>query len=121
MKKIEAVIDPFKLEEVRHALTAIGIEEFSVNDIKAFGRQQGPKQTYRGTVFLADSTPEIKIELVLPDNRMEEAIGAIAKGTGTNCKISHQVFVSSIDVFMAQPSENLDPRLQNAAPFKNYA
>jgi nitrogen regulatory protein P-II 1 len=97
MKKIEAIIKPFKLEEVRTALDEIGIEEMTVSEVKAFGRQHAHKEVYRGTEFPVASLPEMKIELVLQDSCTDEAVAAIIKGTKTSKSGPGRIFVSQID------------------------
>jgi len=80
MKKIEAIIKPFKLDEVKDALDEIGIEEMTVSEVKAFGRPNVHVEVYRGTEFPVGSVPEIKIELMVAENQAEAAVAAIAKG-----------------------------------------
>ena len=96
MKKIEAIIKQSKLEEVQSAVDEIGIEEMTVSEVKAFGRQKGHKETYRGTTFQVGFQPEIKIELVLQDNRLNAAVAAITKALETTAIGRGGVFVSEI-------------------------
>lgn len=77
MKKIEAIIKPFKLEEVKESLDAIGIRGITVSEVKGFGRQKGHTELYRGAEYVVDFLPKIKIEIVLPDNLVESAVEAI--------------------------------------------
>ena len=77
MKKIEAIIKPFKLEEVKDALGEVGIEGMTVSEVKGFGRQKGHTEIYRGSEYTVDFLPKIKIEMVIPDNRVDAALGAI--------------------------------------------
>ncbi len=79
MKKIEAIIKPFKLEEVKDALADLGIEGMTVSEVKGFGRQKGHTEIYRGSEYTVDFLPKIKIEVVLADSLLESAVGAIVK------------------------------------------
>ena len=79
MKKIEAIIKPFKLEEVKDALNEIGIEGMTVSEVKGFGRQKGHTEIYRGSEYTVDFLPKIKIELVVADGQIDAAVGAIVK------------------------------------------
>ena len=97
MKKIEAIIKPFKLEEVKDTLGEIGVEGMTVIEGKGFGRQKGHTEIYRGSEYTVDFLPKIKLELVLPDNRIEAAITAIVKAAKTGKIGDGKVFVSTID------------------------
>src|ERR1700757_5173346 len=97
MKKIEAIIKPFKLEEVKDALGEIGIEGMTVTEVKGFGRQKGHTEIYRGSEYTVDFLPKIKIELVLGDDKLDEAVDAIVKTAKTGKIGDGKVFVSSID------------------------
>src|SRR5664279_716418 len=97
MKKIEAIIKPFKLEEVKDALGEIGIEGMTITEVKGFGRQKGHTEIYRGSEYTVDFLPKIKLELVLPDNRIDVAIAAIVKAAKTGKIGDGKVFVSKID------------------------
>ena len=77
MKKIEAIIKPFKVEEVKDALAEIGLEGMTVSEVKGFGRQKGHTEIYRGSEYTVDFLPKIKLEIVLPDNRVDAAVKAI--------------------------------------------
>src|SRR3977135_3720025 len=83
MKKIEAIIKPFKLEEVKDALADLGIEGMTVSEVKGFGRQKGHTEIYRGSEYTVDFLPKIKIEVVLADSLLESAVGAIVKAAKT--------------------------------------
>ena len=96
MKKIEAIIKPFKLEEVKDALGEIGIEGMTVTEVKGFGRQKGHTEIYRGSEYTVDFLPKIKIELVLPDEKLEDAITAIVKAAKTGKIGDGKVFVSDV-------------------------
>src|SRR5580698_8551444 len=95
MKKIEAIIKPFKLEEVKDALSQIGIEGMTVSEVKGFGRQKGHTEIYRGSEYKVDFLPKIKIEL--PDARVENAVGAIVSSAKTGKIGDGKVFVSDVE------------------------
>jgi nitrogen regulatory protein PII len=97
MKKIEAIIKPFKLEEVKDALSEIGIEGMTVSEVKGFGRQKGHTEIYRGSEYTVDFLPKIKIELVVADNRASDAVGAIVKSAKTGKIGDGKVFVSTVE------------------------
>lgn len=97
MKKIEAIIKPFKLEEVKDALGEIGIEGMTVTEVKGFGRQKGHTEIYRGSEYTVDFLPKIKLEIVAPDERVEAAISAIVKGAKTGKIGDGKVFVSNVE------------------------
>jgi nitrogen regulatory protein PII len=97
MKKVEAIIKPFKLEEVKDALGDVGIEGMTVSEVKGFGRQKGHTEIYRGSEYTVDFLPKIKIEMVLPDNRVEAAVQAIVGSAKTGKIGDGKIFVSSID------------------------
>jgi nitrogen regulatory protein P-II 1 len=97
MKKVEAIIKPFKLEEVKDALGDVGIEGMTVSEVKGFGRQKGHTEIYRGSEYTVDFLPKIKIELVLPDDQVEAAVNTIIKTARTGKIGDGKVFVSSID------------------------
>jgi len=97
MKKIEAIIKPFKLEEVKEALAEIGVEGMTVVEAKGFGRQKGHTEVYRGSEYTVDFLPKIKIELVLPDGQAENAVAVIVKSAKTGKIGDGKVFVSDIE------------------------
>src|SRR6266704_3034376 len=97
MKKIEAIIKPFKLEEVKEALSDLGIEGMTVTEVKGFGRQKGHTEIYRGSEYTVDFLPKIKVEVVLAENRVAEAVQAIVKAAKTGKIGDGKVFVSSIE------------------------
>ena len=97
MKKVEAIIKPFKLEEVKDALGEIGIEGMTVTEVKGFGRQKGHTEIYRGSEYTVDFLPKIKVEVVLAENRVAEAVQAIVKAAKTGKIGDGKVFVSSIE------------------------
>ena len=96
MKKIEAIIKPFKLEEVQDALGQIGIEGMTVCEVKGFGRQNRHTETYRGSEYTVDFMPKIKIDLVVADQNAEQAVNVIIKSTRTDKNGDGKVFISDI-------------------------
>jgi len=97
MKKIEAIIKPFKLEEVKDALSELGIEGMTVSEVKGFGRQKGHTEIYRGSEYTVDFLPKIKLEVVLPDARLDAAVDAIVKAAKTGKIGDGKIFVSSVE------------------------
>src|SRR5476649_357025 len=97
MKKIEAVIKPFKLEEVKAALTALGIQGMTVVEVKGFGRQKGHTEIYRGSESTVDFLPKIKFEMVIADGLVDSAVQAIIKAAKTGKIGDGKVFVSPIE------------------------
>ena len=97
MKKIEAIIKPFKLDEVKDALSDIGIDGMTVSEVKGFGRQKGHTEIYRGSVYTVDFLPKIKIEIVLGDTLLASAVKAILGSAKTGKIGDGKVFVSSIE------------------------
>jgi nitrogen regulatory protein P-II 1 len=97
MKKIEAIIKPFKLEEVKDALHDVGIEGMTVSEVKGFGRQKGHTEIYRGSEYTVDFLPKIKIELVVADNKVAAATQAVVKAAKTGKIGDGKIFVSPID------------------------
>lgn len=97
MKKIEAIIKPFKLEDVKEALASMGVEGMTVSEVKGFGRQKGHTEIYRGSEYTVDFLPKIKIEIVLADAQSGPAVEAIIKAAKTGKIGDGKVFVSSIE------------------------
>jgi nitrogen regulatory protein PII len=97
MKKIEAIIKPFKLEEVKEALSGLGISGMTVSEVKGFGRQKGHTEIYRGSEYTVDFLPKIKVEAVVADGRVNEAVAAIVAAAKTGKIGDGKVFVSSIE------------------------
>ena len=97
MKKIEAIIKPFKLEEVKDALGEAGIEGMTVTEVKGFGRQKGHTEIYRGSEYTVDFLPKVKLEVVVADNSVETATKAITEAAKTGKIGDGKVFVSSIE------------------------
>ena len=97
MKKIDAIIKPFKLEDVKEALAAVGVEGMTVTEVKGFGRQKGHTEIYRGSEYTVDFLPKIKLEIVLDDERVQHAIDAIIKRAKTDKIGDGKVFVSPVE------------------------
>ncbi len=97
MKKIEAIIKPFKLDEVKAALSDIGLQGMSVMEIKGYGRQKGHKEIYWGAEYLVDFIPKIKIEMVVAADRVEEVIAAIRKAANTGKIGDGKIFVLPVE------------------------
>lgn len=97
MKKIEAIIKPFKLDEVKEALHEVGLQGITVTEAKGFGRQKGHTELYRGAEYVVDFLPKIKIEIVLEDSLLERAVEAIQKAAHTGRIGDGKVFVSAVE------------------------
>ena len=97
MKKIEAIIKPFKLDEVREALSEVGVTGLTVTEVKGFGRQKGHTELYRGAEYVVDFLPKVKVEMVLADGLVERAIDAIVKAARTGKIGDGKIFVTAVD------------------------
>ena len=97
MKKIEAIIRPFKLEDVKEALSALGVDGMTVSEVKGFGRQKGHTEIYRGSEYTSDFLPKIRVEIVLPDNQVSQAVKVIIESARTGKIGDGKIFVSTID------------------------
>ena len=97
MKKVEAIIKPFKLEEVKDALGEVGIEGMTVTEVKGFGRQKGHTEIYRGSEYTVDFLPKIKIEIVIADGQVDVAVGAIIKAAKTGKIGDGKVFILNVE------------------------
>jgi nitrogen regulatory protein P-II 1 len=97
MKKIEAIIKPFKMEDVKEALTEIGVEGMTVSEVKGFGRQKGHTEIYRGSEYTVDFLPKMKFEIVLADDRVQRAVDAIVQSAKTGKIGDGKVFVMPIE------------------------
>jgi nitrogen regulatory protein PII len=97
MKKIEAIIKPFKLEDVKEALAGLGVEGMTVSEVKGFGRQKGHTEIYRGSEYTVDFLPKLKVEVVMPDAATAQAVDAIVKAARTGKIGDGKVFVSAIE------------------------
>ena len=97
MKKLEAIIKPFKLEEVKEALAELGIEGMTVTEVKGFGRQKGHTEIYRGSEYTVDFLPKVKVEVVMADDMVEKAVTVVVAAAKTGKIGDGKVFVSKID------------------------
>ena len=97
MKKIEAIIKPFKLDEVREALSEVGVSGLTVTEVKGFGRQKGHTELYRGAEYVVDFLPKVKVEMVLGDALVERAIEAIVKAARTGKIGDGKIFVTAVE------------------------
>ncbi|WP_294929187.1 P-II family nitrogen regulator [uncultured Paracoccus sp.] len=97
MKKVEAIIKPFKLDDVKEALQEVGVQGLSVTEIKGFGRQKGHTELYRGAEYVVDFLPKVKIEAVLPDDMVDAAVEAIVNAARTDKIGDGKIFVSPVE------------------------
>lgn len=97
VKKIEAIIKPFKLDEVREALSEVGINGLTVTEVKGFGRQKGHTELYRGAEYVVDFLPKIKVEIVLSDGMVDQAVEAVIKAARTGKIGDGKIFVTSVE------------------------
>jgi nitrogen regulatory protein P-II 1 len=112
MKKIEAIIKPFKLDEVKDALADVGVVGLTVTEVKGFGRQKGHTELYRGAEYVVDFLPKVKIEIVLTDELVPKAIDAIERAARTGRIGDGKIFISPIDeVIRIRTGERGEPAL----------
>jgi len=112
MKKIEAIIKPFKLDEVKESLSTIGIQGMTVTEVKGFGRTGGKKEVYRGSAYVVDFVPKVKVEVVVPDEMVHQVIEAIEKAAKTGRIGDGKIFVTSVDeVVRIRTGERGEPAL----------
>ncbi len=97
MKKVEAIIKPFKLEEVKEALAQVGVQGLTVTEVKGFGRQKGHKELYRGAEYVVEFLPKVKLEIVTSDDRLEDVVKAIVKSASTGRIGDGKIFVSPVE------------------------
>ena len=97
MKKVEAIIKPFKLDEVREGLSEIGVTGLTVTEVKGFGRQKGHTELYRGAEYVVDFLPKVKVEVIVADNLTERALEAIVKAARTGKIGDGKIFVTSVE------------------------
>src|SRR5438132_1639682 len=97
MKKIEAIIQPFKLDDVKEALQSIGIDGLTITEVRGHGRQKGHTEVYRGNEYTVDLLPKIKIEAVLPDNLVEAAVSSVLKTARTGKIGDGKIFLTTVD------------------------
>jgi nitrogen regulatory protein P-II 1 len=108
MKKIEAIIKPFKLDEVREALSEVGVTGLTVTEVKGFGRQKGHTELYRGAEYVVDFLPKIKLEIVVGDETVDSAIEAIVKAARTGKIGDGKIFVTNIEQIVRIRTGELD-------------
>ena len=97
MKKIEAIIKPFKLEDVKEALSGVGVEGMTVSEVKGFGRQKGHTEIYRGSEYTVDFLPKLKLEIVVSDGAVEAAVNAIMKAANTGKIGDGKIFILPVE------------------------
>ena len=97
MKKIEAIIKPFKLDEVKEALSEIGIQGMTVTEVKGFGRTGGKKEVYRGSAYVVDFVPKVKIEIIVKDDLVHQVLSTITEAAKTGRIGDGKIFVTSVD------------------------
>ena len=97
MKKVEAIIKPFKLDDVRDALSAVGVKGMTITEVKGFGRQKGHKEIYRGAEYLVDFLPKVKMEMVVPTELVEQVVKKIIEAARTGSIGDGKIFVSSVE------------------------
>ena len=97
MKKIEAIIKPFKLDDVKEALSEVDIQGITVSEVRGFGRQKGHTELYRGAEYVVDFLPKLKVEVVLPDDRVDRAVEAIEQAARTGRIGDGKIFVSNVE------------------------
>ena len=97
MKKIEAIIKPFKLDEVKESLSSIGIQGMTVTEVKGFGRTGGKKEVYRGSAYVVDFVPKVKIEIIVKDDMVHQVLSAITEAAKTGRIGDGKIFVTSVD------------------------
>jgi nitrogen regulatory protein P-II 1 len=97
VKKVEAIIKPFKLEEVKEALAGVGIQGLTVTEVKGFGRQKGHKELYRGAEYVVEFLPKVKLEIVVTDDKIQAVVEAIVKAASTGRIGDGKIFVSKVE------------------------
>jgi len=97
MKKVEAVIKPFKLDEVKEALHKLGVQGLTVTEVKGFGRQKGHTELYRGAEYVVDFLPKIKLEVVISDEMVDKVVGAVIESAGTGRIGDGKIFILPLD------------------------
>ena len=97
MKKIEAIIKPFKLDEVKESLSAIGVQGMTVSEVKGFGRTGGKKEVYRGSAYVVDFVPKVKVEIIVPNDSVQQVVTVITEAARTGKIGDGKIFITSID------------------------
>jgi len=108
MKKIETIIKPFKLDDVREALSEIGITGMTVTEVKGFGRQKGHTELYRGAEYVVDFLPKVKLEIILPEEQVENCIDAVIQAARTGKVGDGKIFVTSVEKIVRIRTGDLD-------------
>ena len=109
MKKIEAILQPFKLDDVREALKKVGIDGMTIYDVRGHGRQKGHKEVYRGQEYQVDLLPKVKLECVLPEERVDETVGAIMEAARTGSIGDGKIFISDMpEAIQIRSGQSLD-------------
>jgi len=108
MKLITAIIKPFKLDDVREALSEVGVNGITVTEVKGFGRQKGHTELYRGAEYVVDFLPKVKLEIALPDNLVERAVEAISHAARTGKIGDGKIFISTLDQVIRIRTGELD-------------
>ncbi len=97
MKRVEAIIKPFKLEEIKEALAGVGIQGLTVSEVKGFGRQKGHKELYRGAEYVVEFLPKVKVEVIVADEQLQAVVDAIVKAASTGRIGDGKIFISPIE------------------------
>ncbi len=97
MKKVEAIIKPFKLDEVKEALGSVGVQGITVTEVKGFGRQRGHTELYRGAEYVVDFLPKVKLEIIVKDDQVEDVVDAVATAAKTGRIGDGKIFVTTVD------------------------
>ena len=97
MKKIEAIIKPFKLDEVKDALSEVGVQGMTVTEVKGFGRTGGKKEVYRGSAYVVDFVPKVKVEIIVPNDSVQQVVTVITEAARTGKIGDGKIFITSID------------------------
>ena len=97
MKKVEAIIKPFKLDEVKDALSEVGIQGMTVTEVKGFGRTGGKKEVYRGSAYVVDFVPKVKVEIIVPNDSVQQVVTVITEAARTGKIGDGKIFITSID------------------------
>jgi nitrogen regulatory protein P-II 1 len=108
MKKIEAVVRHFKLEDVKSAITEAGVQGMTVTEVRGFGRQKGHKETYRGAEYIVDFMPKVKIEIVVGDDELEKVVDAVVNSARTGQVGDGKIFVSNVEKIIRIRTGELD-------------
>lgn len=112
MKKIEAIVKPFKLEEVKEALSGVGVLGITVSEVKGFGRQKGHKELYRGAEYVVEFLPKVKIEIVVPDDKARSVVEIVVKAASTGRIGDGKIFVTNVeDAIRIRTAESGDSAL----------